>query len=458
MWKSIQARYSGICISCKKVINEGEFCEWDMDKSVIKHNSCTINPGKDDKKKEQKETKEITTNKIEKLKDSILKLFIINDINEARKQYHTLSVLEYNQDTSIPPINPEIFNDNKKLKKLNKLLVTSNLDKRVHDLSHKQFMDEFTIMFLNLTRAIYGDKAFKQIKENLDSQGINSIIYEKANKARDEWLQLTDYNISRKTPLKNRQSFSMILSRCTGEFCWEDRYIDKEALLFVLGQIPTKNISSIRVLTSIFSKLIDDELHDTFEQIKEEMKESGLSCHMKVYTNRITHKEEHDRYILGTNIGFAIPSIDQIIKNQKSDLKQKSKENSHHRKKEFLEVWDADNSLDVSKQWEEIKIILDEKNLWRSKTANCSKCKNKTVVETWIIEKGLLPLCRDCRKAGFNEQRDLKKNSVSCDTCGKKTMVYENIIKNQKMPLCSNCLDIRNKNREIANKFSYKRT
>ena len=117
---------------------------------------------------------------------------------------------------------------------------------------------------------------------------------------------------------------------------------------------------------------------------------------MKLLTSKELHSSEHDRYILGTNIGYNLPSVGQIKKDQKSDIFQIDRVELEKRKDDFFKLWNDSKCKDIINDWDEIyKQLLDE-NLSKTIETECSECHEPTTIYRDVIKKGQKPLCKKC--------------------------------------------------------------
>ena len=386
-WRTIIAKFPGICLVCDKKIEQDEVIHWDPNTKKSKHKDCET----------VKDKIYSLSDEINSLKDKTLSLFVAGKQDEAMKSYSELSKLEFKKTVKQHDVNEDIKFDEEKLAELNKKLESSELKQKVHDMDFTTFLAEFKDTFLSFVRAILGENKFVRISKNLESKKIEAFQHEIAIKYYKKWSETKTYHISPDTPVKNKKNFSMILSKCQNSILWEDRYLDNEAITYLLGGVP-ETVKEIKLLSSIFSKQVDKELKNYFEIVKKEMESNNIDCQMKLLTSKELHSSEHDRYILGTNIGFNSVSVGQIKKDQKSDIFEIKRVELEKRKDDFFKLWNNPKCKDIIKDWDEIDQILNEQGLAKSYIRNCSICGQETKVPSYIIQQKKPAICNNCRR------------------------------------------------------------
>ena len=386
-WRTIIAKFPGICIVCDKKIEQDEVIHWDPKTKESKHKDCET----------VKDEIDSLSDEINSLKDKTLSLFVAGNRDEAMKSHSELLKLEFKKTVKQHDVNEDMKFGPEKLAELNKKLESSELKQRAHNMDFPTFLAEFKDTFLSLVRAILGENEFVRISKNLESKKNESFQHEIAIKYYKKWSETKTYHISPDTPVKNKKNFSEILSKCQNSILWEDRYLDNDAITYLLGGAP-ETVKEIKLLSSIFSHQIDIGLKKYFETVKKEMESNNIDCQMKLLTSKELHSSEHDRYILGTNIGYNSVSVGQIKKDQKSDIFQINRVDLEKRKDDFFKLWNNPKCKDIIKDWDEIDQILNEQGLAKSYIRNCSICGQETNVPSHIIQQKKPALCNICRR------------------------------------------------------------
>jgi len=386
-WRTIIAKFPGICIVCDKKFEQDEVIHWDPKTKESKHKDCET----------VKDEIDSLSDEINSLKDKTLSLFVAGKRDEAMKSYSELSKLEFKKTVKQHDVNEDMKFDEEKLAELNKKLESSELKQRAHNMDFPTFLAEFKDTFLSLVRAILGENEFVRISKNLESKKNESFQQQIAIKYYKKWSETKTYHISPDTPVKNKKNFSEILSKCQNSILWEDRYLDNDAISYLLGGAP-ETVKEIKLLSSIFSHQIDIGLKKYFETVKKEMESNNIDCQMKLLTSKELHSSEHDRYILGTNIGYNSVSVGQIKKDQKSDIFEINRVELEKRKDDFFKLWNNPKCKDIIKDWDEIDQILNEQGLAKSYIRKCSICGKETNVPSHIIQQKKPALCNICRR------------------------------------------------------------
>ena len=381
-WRTIIAKFPGICIVCDKKIEQDEVIHWDPNTKKSKHKDCET----------VKDEIYSLSDDINSLKDKTLSLFVAGKRDEAMKSYSELSKLEFKKTVKQHDVNEDMKFSPEELAELNKKLESSELKHRAHSMDFPIFLAEFKDTFLSFVRVILGENKFVRISKNLESKKIEAFQHEIAIKYYKKWSETKTYHISPDTPVKNRKNFSMVLSKCQNSILWEDRYLERESITYLLGGVP-ETVKEIKLLSSIFSKQVDKELKNYFEIVKKEMESNNIDCQMKLLTSKELHGGEHDRYILGTNIGYNLPSVGQIKKDQKSDIFQINRVELEKRKDDFSKLWNNPKCKDIIKDWDEIYNQLLDENLCKTIETKCLECNAPTTVNAFYRNK---PVCQKC--------------------------------------------------------------
>ena len=121
------------------------------------------------------------------------------------------------------------------------------------------------------------------------------------------------------------------------------------------------------------------------------MKQKGISIEMRLISTKNAYDRiAHDRFIIGGNTKYNVPSFTTVAKGRFSEIKKTTNEIP------FMEYWNHKDSLDIVEDWFKIKHILD-KTTKRIYNAICSSCKKEIKVP--FKPDGVRPVyCTDCRK------------------------------------------------------------
>ena len=167
-WRTIIAKFPGICLVCDNKIEQDEVIHWDPNTKKSKHKDCET----------VKDEIDSLSDEINSLKDKTLSLFVAGKRDEAMKSYSELSKLEFKKTVKQHDVNEDMKFDEEKLAKLNKKLESSELKQKVHDMDFTTFLAEFKDTFLSFVRAILGENEFVRISKNLESKKIEAFQHE----------------------------------------------------------------------------------------------------------------------------------------------------------------------------------------------------------------------------------------------------------------------------------------
>ena len=212
-----------------------------------------------------------------------------------------------------------------------------------------------------------------------------------AAKSYHEWAKVNDIPlISEDTPQHNRLKFREKIYKCQGHIYWIDRYIGKEGIEFFVDSLNYRNVKDIKIITSLYDNhQINEYLKNRFKQLQEEFSKSGISLEMKIATTKESHyRLPHDRFIIGQNIKYNVPSFTTIMNPGLSEINETNNEIP------FERYWNDQDSLDIIKDWIKIKDILNKTR--KNFKSNCSICGKE--IDVPFKPDGIRPVyCITCR-------------------------------------------------------------
>ena len=199
--------------------------------------------------------------------------------------------------------------------------------------------------------------------------------------------------ISKNTLASNMRYFTNSIKECNEYIFWVDRYHDKESMKILISSFDQTKVKDIKIIASGFAGgTIDYELYSYIQSITKEF-ENDISLSFKIITNRDTHRDTHNRYILSSNVGFDVPSIDAIQKGQDSTINPLEPKILEHKKEVFLKNWENEQVLDIVKDWQKISKFLEENGNAKSYRRECQKCKNVFTCKPQFRDN---PTCLEC--------------------------------------------------------------
>lgn len=116
-----------------------------------------------------------------------------------------------------------------------------------------------------------------------------------------------------------------------------------------------QSIKEIKVLSSLYNNenQINEELRNQFNLFQKEMKQRGISLEMRLASTKAEYEEiSHDRFLIGQNIKYNVPSFTTVMKGRFSEIKKTNNDIP------FEDYWNRKDCLDIIKDWSRIKHLL----------------------------------------------------------------------------------------------------
>ena len=177
-----------------------------------------------------------------------------------------------------------------------------------------------------------------------------------AAKRYHEWANANNLPpITPQTPYENRLHFRETIRNCNDSIYWIDRYIGKDGLEFLMDSFNQQTVKEIKILTSLYNNeyQINELLNVRFVRYQVELAKKGIFCEMRVLASKNAYDHvSHDRFIIGANVKYNVPSFTTIIKGGFSEIKKTGNPIP------FIEYWNDKDALDIVSDWEKIKAML----------------------------------------------------------------------------------------------------
>jgi len=193
------------------------------------------------------------------------------------------------------------------------------------------------------------------------------------------------------SPAENRLQFGQVIHDCQDFVNWVDLYLKKEAVEFLID-CKNDSVKEIKILTGLYNneREINEDLHKYVVLVTKELEQKGISLEIRIVTGKTDWEgTPHDRYLIGSNVVYSVPSYTTMVKGRYSEF-HKTENNPP-----FAESWNASNSFDVIKNWEKIKEIRNAQRPMYS--AKCSTC-GKDCEVPFKPDPGRPVNCQDCHK------------------------------------------------------------
>ena len=137
--------------------------------------------------------------------------------------------------------------------------------------------------------------------------------------------------ISPTTPFTNKIVILDVIKFCEGYIYWIDKYFSSVGLKLLSQALDNKKVKQVKILTSVDK--VDEKLKDLFKDFKQELKNKGIFCEMKVIADNKVKSNIHDRWIISKHKCFNVPSTDTLARGQYSEVKETTN------KPPFAEWW-----------------------------------------------------------------------------------------------------------------------
>ena len=373
-WVTLHTTFEGNCIICKEKIPVGELAEWNKEGKQIRHHNCAKSTEIQDllnkAKKLEEDGNEKKANELYEMADHL-------EFKELLKNYdETKAVTTIEQ--------KELFA---------KKLEESQLHKDAKNYDYPKFLKHFKKLYFSLAKQVFGDNTYVKLRQNFrDPEKERKFGQDIGMRHFKAWTTMQTFLISKDTPEENKEHFRTVFSECQDYIYWSDRYIDEESIEYLLAGITSEKIKEVKLLSTIFTKQIDDDLKKSFQTAKNQLSQNEINCTFHVITSHNLHAEMHDRFVLGSNIAWNVPSVGQIKNSQQSEIT----ESPNHDKlvQNFENYWNDVSCLDLINDWGKINEKLDENGLQRKVRRHCMVCGKPTMVWNQFKDR---PKCYDCR-------------------------------------------------------------
>jgi len=159
--------------------------------------------------------------------------------------------------------------------------------------------------------------------------------------------------IQPETEFTNQYRLKNAIASCIGEFVWIDKYISTKSLELiaqVVNDATALNFKSIRLLMSI--EKVTEAFRKEFLRFKHEMDAKGISSSIHILVDSKIKSAIHDRWIMGDNVVYNVPSADVVARGQYSEIKKTVE------RPPISEWWDK--SLDIIDSWNKVAEIIKE--------------------------------------------------------------------------------------------------
>ena len=121
-------------------------------------------------------------------------------------------------------------------------------------------------------------------------------------------------------PFSNKRVIRDIISSCEKYIYWVDKYFSRAGLDWLSESVNAGNVKEIRILMSL--EKADKKFLSLYKDLKEELKNDGIGCELRIISDNKLNADIHDRWIISENLCYNMPSTDTIARGQYSEVKR----------------------------------------------------------------------------------------------------------------------------------------
>ena len=177
-------------------------------------------------------------------------------------------------------------------------------------------------IFVNIRKLVSANKGIlgrlNQLEDKVQSHDKKiRTIFEVIHKPIDVKL------LSPGKPFSNKRVIRDIISSCEKYIYWVDKYFSRAGLDWLSESVNAGNVKEIRILMSL--EKADKKFLSLYKDLKEELKNDGIGCELRIISDNKLNADIHDRWIISENLCYNMPSTDTIARGQYSEVKENSK-------------------------------------------------------------------------------------------------------------------------------------
>jgi len=139
-------------------------------------------------------------------------------------------------------------------------------------------------------------------------------------------------------PFSNKKAIRDIICSCEKYIHWVDKYFSRAGLDWLSESLNTSRVKNIKILMS--SEKLNEKFISLYKDLREELKNDGVQCELRVIIDNKLKADIHDRWIISENLCYNMPSTDTVARGQYSEVKRTPN------LPPFDEWWDKSKDLD----------------------------------------------------------------------------------------------------------------
>ena len=121
-------------------------------------------------------------------------------------------------------------------------------------------------------------------------------------------------------PFSNKKAVRDVISSCEKYIYWVDKYFSRAGLDWLSESLNASKVKNIKILMS--SEKLNEKFISLYKDLREELKNDGVECELRVIIDNKLKTNIHDRWIISENLCYNMPSTDTVARGQYSEVKR----------------------------------------------------------------------------------------------------------------------------------------
>ena len=174
-------------------------------------------------------------------------------------------------------------------------------------------------VFVNIRKLVSTNKGIlnrlNQLEDRVQSHNKKiRTIFEVIHRSSDTRLLLPS------KPYSNKKAVRDVISSCEKYIYWVDKYFSRAGLDWLSESLNASKVKNIKILMS--SEKLNEKFISLYKDLREELKNDGVECELRVIIDNKLKTNIHDRWIISENLCYNMPSTDTVARGQYSEVKR----------------------------------------------------------------------------------------------------------------------------------------
>jgi len=113
-------------------------------------------------------------------------------------------------------------------------------------------------------------------------------------------------------PFSNKKAIRDVINSCEKYIYWVDKYFSRAGLDWLSESLNTSKVKGIKILVS--SEKVNEKFISLYKDLREELKNDGVQCELRVIVDNKLKSDIHDRWIISENLCYNMPSTDTVAR------------------------------------------------------------------------------------------------------------------------------------------------